>query len=453
MFLKSLKYMLLTVLVGLLLIAGTVYAVRTVQSAPARTAEPSVASPVVETPSPSPVATATPSPAPTEVPTPSPSPTPCVDPAVLSAMDGMSTEDKVGQLVMFGFSGTTKPDDSFVTLMHRYRIGNVILLADNIKTGDSDGGFKRAGRLTTALQKANETGIPMLISIDVEGGKVVRFSWRPGLKSPSDLGSAGDTDAAREQFTRIGTALTAAGINLDLAPVLDVAENPSKTYLGTRIISSDANVVADIGSAAIEGLHAGGCLSAAKHFPGHGGTTLDSHKAVPAISKSYEEMAAYDLVPFTAAIETGVDAIMTAHIHYSGLDSSNIATLSHAILTDLLRGEMGFDGVVISDDFRMTALQRSADTAEAAVQFILAGGDIILCGPDASMQETIMEALLTAVQDGTITEARLNESVARILTLKQRIPTAETAEAGAAEATETADTSDATADAGTGSAD
>lgn len=173
--------------------------------------------------------------------------------------------------------------------------------------------------------------IPPLISIDVEGGSVVRFRWNPHQPvSARSLGRRRDADFAKEQFQTIGSKLVSVGINLDLAPVLDVSRNPMDTFLETRIISEDAGAIAsDIGGAVIEGLHAGGCLSSAKHFPGNGGGTIeDSHAVTPVVDKPLEALQSYDLVcTLASAIASGVDAIMISHVLYPALDSTDIASI------------------------------------------------------------------------------------------------------------------------------
>ena len=221
-----------------------------------------------------------------------------------------------------------------------------------------------------------------------------------------------------QQFQTIGSKLVSVGINLDLAPVLDVSENPMDTFLETRIISEDANITAAIGSAVIDGLHAGGCLSSAKHFPGHGGTTEDSHAVTPVIDKSLEDLQSYDLVPFVSAISSGVDAIMVGHVLYTALDNTDIASMSKPIMTDLLRDQMGFDGLIISDDFRMDGLTTRYEIGDAAVRFLLAGGDVILCGAVSEKQQLIVEALNAAAADGRLTQERIDESVKRVLLQK-----------------------------------
>ena len=363
----------------------------------------------------------TPAPQPTD--TPEPAATPELEPVTAQEwveryMAAMSTEEKLGQLVMFGFTGTSDVTATFRDLWGSYGVGNAVLYGTNIKSGNSDGGFGLCADLTEMIAERVGTTIPPLIGIDVEGGSVVRFRWDPQPVSARSLGRRRDADYAFEQFQTIGEKLVAAGINIDLAPVLDVSLNPMDTFLETRIISEDASITAAIGSSVIDGLQAGGCLSAAKHFPGHGGTIEDSHAVTPSVNKTLEELSAYDLVPFVSAVSSGVDAIMIAHVLYPALDKTDIASMSAPVITGLLRGQMGFDGLVISDDFRMEGLILRYEIGDAAVRFLLAGGDIVMCGAESDKQQAIMEALRTAAADGRLTPERIDESVRRILLKK-----------------------------------
>lgn len=376
-----------------------------------------------ESPTPTPFVTPEPSAAAQGTPTPEPTPTNAPDPVTTEEwveryIAVMTTEEKLGQLVSFGFVGTTDMTSEFIDVVNKYDVGNLTLYGANIKSSNSDGGFGQCKKMLAAVEGRLNTDIPPLVSIDVEGGSVVRFRWNPQPVSARSLGRRRDADYAREQFVTIGKKLVETGINLDLAPVLDVSENAMDTFLETRIISEDANIAAAIGQAVIEGLREGGCLSAAKHFPGHGGTNEDSHATTPTIDKSREELDAYDLVPFRAAIDAGVDAIMIAHILYPALDSTDIATMSEPIITGLLRGEFGYTGLIISDDFRMEGLTNRYDLADAAVKFILAGGDMIVCGAQSDKQIAIMDSLTAAAADGRLTAERIDESVRRILLKK-----------------------------------
>ncbi len=407
--------MLLTLLLAGLLIGGVVWIVSVV-SAPAIAA----GTPMPMLPSPSPIPTVSPALSPS--PSPTPSQTPASEAERLAAyIDAMPIEQKLGQLVMFGGSGTSRPDSDFESVLQEYPVGNIVLYGANIAKNDADGGFSRAQRLLDAIEETASCDIPPLVSIDVEGGDVVRFHWDKWPLSARKLGQRNDPDEAYAQFLSIGQKLFETGVNMNLAPVLDVSEDPMRTFLTTRIISSDEAIVASIGISIIEGLHDAGCLATAKHFPGHGGTRADSHATTPVIRRSAASLSSYDLVPFAAAIDAGVDVVLVAHILYPALDEAQIATLSPAIITDLLRGQLGFDGIVLSDDFRMGGLTGQCGVGEAAVRFLLAGGDLILCGPQHEAQREIMEALLAAASDGTLSQARIDESVARILKKKMQV--------------------------------
>ena len=377
-------------------------------------------SPVRQTPSPVPTEppTEAPTPEPTAVPTPEPTRSP--EERLRAYVDGMSDAEKIGQLCMFGFAGTEQISSEFKAILKEYRIGNVILYGQkNIVRTPSDGGFAQCRRLTDSVRRASESEIPLLIATDVEGGNVTRFRWKRSLLSAQSLGKKNDEDTAREQFRYIAEGLLDVGINVDLAPCLDVAKNPSETFLKKRIISSDSEVAGRIGTACIEGLHDGGCLSIVKHFPGHGATNADSHDKTPVVDKSLESLERYEIVPFAAGLSEA-DGVMVAHILYPAVDETHIASQSEIFITEILRGGLGFTGVVMSDDFRMAGLRKQISPKKGAVQFILAGGDLILCGANHTYQRQILEGLTEAVADGTISRERLNESIYRILTAKMK---------------------------------
>ena len=415
MFGQAFKWMLLTLAVMLLAAAGCLYAWQRW----GRSAEEAVVVLIA------PASTPSPAPTPSQEPTASPTPTPTPVPEGYEEMvrteellKTLTIEEKIGQLLMFGLDGRDAPAQEFLSVVERYHVGNAILLGVNISTTDADGGFSRAASLCGQIAPLNARGIPFLISIDVEGGNVVRFRWDPWLASQKALGDADDPADAKARFRAIAEKLTANGMNYDLAPVADMAPDPMKSFMTTRIISGEPEVTVRIAGAIIEGLHEGGCMTCAKHFPGHGGTTGDSHQVTPTIRRTKEELEAYDLIAFRGAMDAGVDSVMVAHILYPELDPENIATVSPAILTGLLRGEMGYDGIVISDDFRMKGISTQMSGGEAALRFLLAGGDIILCGPDAERQEDICRTLLAAVKDGRLTETRIDESLRRVLHAK-----------------------------------
>ena len=216
----------------------------------------------------------------------------------------------------------------------------------------------------------------------------------------------------------IGESMRELGVHQGLAPVLDVSKDPDSHFMGKRIISSDENTVSEIGAACVDGLHDAGVLSIVKHFPGHGSTNTDSHDATPVVTKSYDSLRSYDLVPFRNVLRYGADGVMVSHILFESIDSDHVASQSSIVIGDLLRGEYGFDGIVMSDDFRMAGLRNRVSLDKAAVRFLLAGGDLILCGANHEYQKKILTGIYNALQDGTLTEERINESVFRILSAK-----------------------------------
>lgn len=371
--------------------------------------------PMTSAPTATPLITSTPVPTVTSIPTPAPTT------EIEYTIANMTIEEKIGQLVMFGFSGTDSVSSEFRTMMRKYKIGNLILYGPNIDRNRSDGGFSKCRRLTDSLRSYNAVDIPLLIAIDVEGGSVTRFRWKNKLYSAAELGTHNNIETAEKQFKGIGRGLLDAGINMDLAPVLDIAKKPSSTFLNKRIISSSPVVTSEIGAACIRGLHSSGCLSLVKHFPGHGATANDSHKTTPIIRKTMDELEEYELIPFEAAVEAGADGIMVGHLSYPNIDPNHIASQSYYFITVALREQMGFDGIIMSDDFRMDGLRQQCPLKEAAMNFILAGGDIILCGPNHEYQILIMEGLYEAYDSGILTEERIDESLVRILTAKQGI--------------------------------
>ncbi|MEG1524697.1 MAG: glycoside hydrolase family 3 N-terminal domain-containing protein [Clostridia bacterium] len=414
---ESFKWMLVTLFAAAILIAAVLGLIKYIQIQ-GRVEADVVPSPIAEVAVPNDsVQPFLPTPAATPDPTPTPMPK-NTNEKIRQYIAGMSTEQKLGQMVLFGFAGTSSPSDTFIEILHTYQIGNIILYGNNIKSGNNDGGFTQCSKLIDAAKSEIVTQVPPLVAIDIEGGNVTRFTWSNWPASARTLGRRRDRAYAEEQFAVIGQKLMETGINLNLAPVLDVSEDPMSTFLETRIISEDAEITSAIGAAVIDGLHSAGCLSTAKHFPGHGGTTQDSHDVTPVVQKSIEDMDNYDLKPFAAAVDAGVDAILVAHILYPSLDENEIASMSPVIITDLLRDQLGFTGVVMSDDFRMGGLTTRYDISDAAVRFVLAGGDMIMCGAQHDKQIAIMDGLLAAAGDGRLTGERIDESVFRILKKK-----------------------------------
>ncbi|WP_307848620.1 beta-N-acetylhexosaminidase [Microbispora oryzae] len=344
------------------------------------------------------------------------------DPA--AALAGMSLEEKVGQLfvmVVFGSRadsvhkenraryGVATPAEA----VRKYRPGGVILFpwAGNVS------GARQVADLTTGLREAS--GTPLLIGVDQENGVVSRLApIITKLPGSMAIGATGDPANARDAARVTGEELKDLGIGLDFAPVADVNINPRNPVIGPRAYGADPKRVASMVGAAVDGFHKAGVASVAKHFPGHGDTTVDSHTGLPVINHSMSTWRKVDAPPFRAAIAHGVDAVMSAHVVMPKLDpSGDPATLSHRILTGLLRDELGFDGVITTDALDMAGVRKKYGDAEVAVRAVLAGADLLLMPPNL---DTAYGAVLKAVKSGRISEERLDQSVTRILRLKQK---------------------------------
>jgi beta-N-acetylhexosaminidase len=252
-----------------------------------------------------------------------------------------------------------------------------------------------------------------LVAIDHEGGRVLRvgapFTAFPPMAA---VGAIGDADLARQVGQAMGRELCAVGIDLDFAPVLDVHSNPANPVIGDRAFSSDPAVVAMMGIALMRGLHDSGVIACGKHFPGHGDTDTDSHLALPIVRRDRIGLEQIELVPFRAAIAAGVPLLMTAHVLYPALDPDRSATLSPIILRDLLRGELGFRGVIVSDDLEMRAISDHRNIGDAAVETLAAGADLLLVCADLAKAETAANAIAQAVMDGKL-DVTIVEAAAR----------------------------------------
>ncbi|MFL6074472.1 MAG: glycoside hydrolase family 3 N-terminal domain-containing protein [Mycobacteriales bacterium] len=287
-------------------------------------------------------------------------------------------------------------------------LGGVLLFAPNITGPD---------QLRALAGGLREAGEDVLVAVDEEGGDVTRLHAADGSPSPGNLalGAAGDPDVTRRIAAAIGAELAAARVNLNLAPVADVNTNPDNPIIGTRSFGADPDVVAAHVVAYVEGLQSTGVAGCAKHFPGHGDTSLDSHLALPTVTGDLADLAPH-LVPFRAAIKAGVRSILTAHVVFPALDERP-ATISHRLLTGLLREELGFDGVIVTDSMTMAAIADGVGTAEGAVQALLAGADLICMNETHEDQLAVRDHVLAAVRDGRLPVARLEEAAARVTAL------------------------------------
>lgn len=331
----------------------------------------------------------------------------------MKSIKDMTLEEKIGQCLVIGFPGPEITPEA-LDLIRAHHIGNIILFAHNITSID------QLTRLNEDLDREirQATGITPFIMIDQEGGMVTRImdggTFFPGAMSVS----ATTVQAAGEVGTRMGRELLALGVNCDLAPSLDVNNNSHNPVIGVRSYSDDPERVARFGLAMISGLEGEGVLATAKHFPGHGDTSVDSHLGLPRVDKSREELERMELKSFRAAISAHVGAIMSAHIIFSALDPEKPATLSRPILHDLLREELGFQGLVMSDCMEMKAIDNGWTTEQGVVMGLAAGLDIAMISHTASRQYASLAAIDEALARGILTPEALDEKVTRILKAK-----------------------------------
>jgi beta-N-acetylhexosaminidase len=357
---------------------------------------------------------------------------------VLSLMRHMTLEQKVGQLLVIEVAGrdaTTVSDaakgvnqrlygvDTPAQAIAKYQPGGVIYYSTRVPcTGcasdDNIGDPAQVATLSNGLQTAalaQRSHIPLQISVDQEGGALVARFLAPATQMPGNmaLGAGRSAQDAYDSAKVIGEELDAVGVTQDYAPVSDVNINPNNPVIGIRSIGGDPSLVSDLASAQVKGYHAGGISAVAKHFPGHGDTGVDSHFGLPQVTHTLEQFHAIDLPPFQADIAAGVDTIMTAHVVFPAVDPSGApATMSHQILTGVLRDELGFKGLIVTDALDMAGATSTYPPDVAPVQAVLAGADQLLVPPQ---MDTAYGALLDAVRNGTISRHRLDASVYRIL--------------------------------------
>lgn len=341
---------------------------------------------------------------------------------------GMSVEQKIGQLfVAVGYGSradqahasntSTTGVDTIAEIVRTHHVGGLIYFvwSDNLQS------IEQVATLSNDAQDAalESGGIPLIISADEERGVVNRLP-APATPLPGQmaLGATGSRAHARKAGEIVGAEMRAAGLHQAFSPVADVNVEAQNPVIGVRSLGADPRAVARLATAQIKGLQGADCSAAAKHFPGHGDTAVDSHLGLPVIDHTREELDALDLPPFVAAIDEGIDSIMTAHIVVPVLDDSGVpATLSHPILTGLLREELGYEGVIVTDSLAMEGVRTLFDDDRVPVEAILAGADQMLMPPDLVVA---IGGVRDAVASGEITEERLDQSVRRILAQKLR---------------------------------
>ena len=327
----------------------------------------------------------------------------------------------------------TELNDEIREMLSRDHFGGVLLFAENFRDAE------QTLRLLSDLQTSNKAGngLPMMFFIDQEGGAVTRMNYATKGVGNMALGATGDPENARKMASIHGEELRLLGFHADFAPVVDINNNPANPVIGSRSFSDDPQTVSAFSCAYLAGLHEQGIITALKHFPGHGNTDTDSHTGFPLISSTYEELKSCELIPFKAAIDAGADMVMTAHIQYPEIEKETStslstgeqvylpATMSRTILTDILRGDLGFEGVIVSDALDMAAVADNFSVEDILRLTISAGVDLLILPgvKDTNLfrlTETYVDTAVALVESGEISEARIDESVLRILKLKQK---------------------------------
>ncbi len=341
------------------------------------------------------------------------------------AVAKMSMEEKVGQMLMPDFrnwegKNVLEMNDDIARLVSDYHLGGVILFRENTVTTE------QTTRLVHEYQQAAAKH-GLLISIDQEGGIVTRLQMGTDFPGNMALGASRSEELAEKVGKAIGDELHALGINMNFGPVLDVNNNPDNPVIGVRSFSEDQQLVANLGNAYIKGLHESGTAATSKHFPGHGDTAVDSHIGLPSVPHDIDRLKQVELYPFQQAMNTGIDAIMTAHVTFPKIDDTKAismkdgteiaipATLSKKVLTGLVREEMNYDGVIVTDAMNMAAITDHFGPVDAAIRAVDAGADILLMPVGI---EEVANGIYDAVRSKDLSIKRIEQSAKRVLALK-----------------------------------
>lgn len=345
-----------------------------------------------------------------------------VDPLLFAERPFLETPTAIpewtGQMLMAGFEGTTLNRET-EDLICNHHVGGLILFSRN---------YENPVQLHTLIRNLQEvaastsTGLPLFISVDQEGGRVARLS-EPFTKYPPlcCVGHAQSEDLAFRFGQALAAELADVGINMDYAPVLDVHTHPENPIIGDRAIASDPQTVARLANSFIRGFRDKGVIPVGKHFPGHGDTRLDSHLDLPTVQRDAATLEAVELLPFKETIARGLEVIMTAHVIYTAWDEKNPATFSKTILQNILRQRLGFEGIIMSDDLEMKAVDDYYDSKALPRKGIDAGLDMFLICNNTEKARALHDRLTQEVDKGTIALARVQQSVERILRLKQNL--------------------------------
>lgn len=332
----------------------------------------------------------------------------------IAVIKGMSLEEKIGQMIFAGIDGTSLSKESKL-LISNDKVGGIILFKDNLKDVDQS-----ISLLNELKGESEKNKFPLFLGVDQEGGRVSRLPELIQLPTNQEIGRLNDSSLSYNIGNLLGKELNAFGFNLDFAPVLDINSNPKNPVIGDRSFGNNARIVSTLGIQTMKGIQHQRVIPVVKHFPGHGDTAVDSHKELPIIQKSLEELQALELIPFNDAIKNGAEVVMVGHILLPEIDPTYPSSMSYELITNILREKLKFEGVVITDDMTMGAILDNYKIGEAAVESVKAGNDIVLIAHDYVNIKEAINSILLAVNEGQISEERINTSVERILLLKEK---------------------------------
>lgn len=326
----------------------------------------------------------------------------------------MDLEEKIGQMIFAGVSGTTM-DTGAEKLINQLHVGGIIFYKNNFENP------KQTVELVNQIKAENSSNIPLFLGVDQEGGRVTRLPGALTNFPPNKrIGEVNSPEFSYKIGSLLGYELKEFGLNLDFAPVLDINSNPNNPVIGDRAFGNNLEIVSKLGIETMKGIQSQKVIPTIKHFPGHGDTSVDSHLELPIVNKTLKELMELELIPFKRAMDEGAEVVMVAHMLIPELDKNNPASISKVVMTEVLRRQLSFTGVIITDDMTMGAIVEHFDIGKAAVESVKAGSDIILVGHGYDNVEKIQIALKDAIEKGEISEQRINESVERIIKLKRK---------------------------------
>lgn len=334
---------------------------------------------------------------------------------ILETISNMSLDEKIGQLVVSGFYGTTL-DENILKLIKEDKISGVILFNRNVKDSST------LLSLNNSLKESNKNNkLPLFISVDEEGGLVTRMPKDiKRLPTNKYIGSLNNKDLSYKVGEILGEQLSYFGFNMNFAPVLDINSNPNNPVIGDRSFGNNKDTVAILGTSTMKGIQSKNIISVVKHFPGHGDTSVDSHVNLPVVNYDINRLNSFEFVPFKTAIQNGTDAVMVGHILLPKIDSKYPSSMSYEIVTNILRKDLGFNGLVVSDDMTMGAITENYSIEEASIKAINAGVDLLLVCQKYENTENVLKALKEAVLNETISKERLDNALYNIISIKKK---------------------------------